>query len=951
MLRQFIFSLTILLVAITAKAGDVKLELGTKKFTVAENGTVSIADDENGTLLNISLAFYAPGWVKCSQASAADVKADKKGKNKYTFKGTMETKSSGSSTFAQRVAKEDGKLTVEFELVGGKSFTLEKQQHPFVDIALFKKYFADKEIGLSGHVFKMPVNNKHAWGANLSFPSCKLNILNDPIRGYSIWKGSYKDEYDHVRIVLNQSEKDKWKLSLTVEEKECKATDKVEGKEAVSYQAEFNKYDKEKIEAYSRVLNYPMIEGADAAYPRKLLADVMNNGSRSNLDSVEDWLGAYSTFINLSDRYNHLSIYDTQKKKSVIDDLSSKYAASVILLNKGDLDAFYKLSAELLDAISTAFAKAKTETGSSPYPGTCINTTGWLKRFEYAGFKKNPAKCFVSIPSPWSVTFSNGDSLTLLKQEIPENEFSTRDDFALKSSWVTNQWIGSGKYTFSVLSPLIGIEGVPELYIRSDDFDFSSVKLAVSETDLTALGIDKVLGAMQTSWLLIPSKDSGYLLVIFGNKPREADAGKNYISFKGIAGSFARLMKLPAIDNQAELIGECRFWASVALAMPVQVIESRKDNTITYEYVHEEKESEWGDTARKIAPIPSLALCAGIEIQDSKKTHISTGFGSYEYTEGERLSFNSLNPKLHVWRGINVKVTDGEEKLTKFKDMGATWVRVFVGNKWKDHEEGYRVIEEFITLAQKVGLKVLLDPHDFVYSVDKWVPEVPDEPEKIQSYIDMWGRLSQISMKYPGVVVGYDIYNELKVKTSKAGWDSWSGLANKVITEIRKHDAKTPIYMTGICMANPEGFTFAQPIAQDAVYSFHYYLPHSFTHQKIDHKSSRAPFAFYPGWLPGYDWGKTHYGPGRMDWWDRWSIGAGMWPVFQFAAQNKVRMHCGEVAPIGYCKEKASKSAAYWTQDSIDWLERYQFDWNLWNQGFGLNIPEVVPVVEKAWKR
>jgi len=204
---------------------------------------------------------------------------------------------------------------------------------------------------------------------------------------------------------------------------------------------------------------------------------------------------------------------------------------------------------------------------------------------------------------------------------------------------------------------------------------------------------------------------------------------------------------------------------------------------------------------------------------------------------------------------------------------------------------------------------------------------------------------------YPDTVVGYDLYNELRIGIPE--WPAWERLAAEAVEVIRPIDPDTPIYISGTDMSNPTGYTYAEPMpfGDNTVYSFHFYAPHAFSHQKIMVRSEHDSFVYYPGWVPQIDWSNRELcGKGELRWWDRWMLAASVYQVLSFQARHDVAVHCGEVAPIGYSKPSAAEASAMWTRDALDWMERHHISWHLWNQGFGLTIEDVADEVVPRWR-
>ena len=215
----------------------------------------------------------------------------------------------------------------------------------------------------------------------------------------------------------------------------------------------------------------------------------------------------------------------------------------------------------------------------------------------------------------------------------------------------------------------------------------------------------------------------------------------------------------------------------------------------------------------------------------------------------------------------------------------------------------------------------------------------------------MWNRLSKIAANYPDVIIGYDLYNELGVK--EGAEVRWREIAQLCINQIRKNDSHTPIFMTGMDGANPSGyFNYSPPNDKNSVVTFHFYTPHSLTHQKTSTRINNDPFVFYPGYAPLVDWKKRiHYGGVTVDWFDRWTLCAILLPVWETGITTGLPLHCGEFAVVGYANASAENSAFLWTKDVCELFRHADVSWHLWNKGFGLCNRQVQEYIHTRWRQ
>ncbi len=289
------------------------------------------------------------------------------------------------------------------------------------------------------------------------------------------------------------------------------------------------------------------------------------------------------------------------------------------------------------------------------------------------------------------------------------------------------------------------------------------------------------------------------------------------------------------------------------------------------------------------------------------------------------------------------------DELLAHAKNGANWQRLFI-KRSDDPEKTYRQYEETLKFCNEHKIKVLVDPHDFIFQV-RWNQGFPAEAEKISPFVEMWDRLSRIGARYPDAVIGYDLYNELGVK--EGAEILWREIAQKCIDRIRGNDPRTPVYVTGMDGANPSGyFNYAPPKDNNLVVTFHFYSPHSFTHQKTNTLIPDDPFVFYPGYAPVMEWGKRiHYGGKTVDWYDRWMLASIMLPVWETGISTGLPLHCGEFSVVGYANSRAEQSAFLWTRDTCEIFRHAGVRWHLWNGGFGLGNKLVRQYMYDLWRQ
>lgn len=950
----------------TLKAKDLTLKVDNKNYAIESNGIITLKE-AGKKMMSVGLGFYSTGWTPCYQFSVKEAKIRNKSGAKEISGVIFDKRSKSAAPFIVTAKVKGKKLSVGYKLTVPQTVVFEKGSKPILSLRLPSAVYREKAVKFGSKTAAMPANNVWSSGTQIMLPPADISLTLSEATGISAWKG--KNDFFELRANMKQlSENDKvrvFETKLTIQ------TGLVEAKTKKKVTIKKPKDSiKVNLEAYERLLAYPQLDGFSPDYGFKLLNEAKTAKRKEawgKIRQLEDWFSLRCENYDVATSMHLLKIFDKTLGTNYSAKLEEAFRDSLKALNSGDIAAGLTAVRNVAASLEQTQEQCIKDKGFGFQPLLNHNRLGWLKSFPTMGFSPHAEGMLTKEPLPWQVDWGKGLSVSLASAtegvlnsaaKSTSNKSYKGVDFTgagnkgynTRRSWTTNEWIGENRIIFSVLSPLIMIEDTDKIDI-SGLMQVPDQILLPEDGKLKPVSISSpkkfVPGEMKANWFIC---DGSYYTigVICSRQPEEIKVTQNGIEviFKGKAS--IRIINLSSSLKEKELFEEVKFWSEVAMAVPLQVVEEIKNKQVTYKYLYSEITDSWGTKARKIAPIPPLAILGKASVDGKKTAAYQTRYGAYSYVEGDSVSY-----EIPAWkrpmRGVNIGAHYSDKQFAKSADWGVDWVRAFGKGNWKP-EEGYAHFKNTLENARAAKLKVLVDPHDFIFCVHKWTNSVPSKPEERQKFLDLWDKLSKMCKDYPDVVVGYDIYNELKVRNP--GWPGWNKLANECIEVIRKNDPKTTIYVTGLDMANASGYKGAKPVNDKNVrYSFHMYAPHSYTHQKIHYKDTSEPFAFFPGWIPVMDWGgKTHYGKAPFTWWDRWELAACNLLVIEFSVKYNVEMHCGEFGVIGYSKKKGGPSAMLWTRDTMDFLERYGMNWHLWNMGFGLCIPEVKEEMFKRWQ-
>jgi len=203
--------------------------------------------------------------------------------------------------------------------------------------------------------------------------------------------------------------------------------------------------------------------------------------------------------------------------------------------------------------------------------------------------------------------------------------------------------------------------------------------------------------------------------------------------------------------------------------------------------------------------------------------------------------------------------------------------------------------------------------------------------------VALWEYIARNFGTHPWLL-GYDLLNEPNTKNET---DSWHAkMLPQLIKRVRAIDRNTYVIVETAPWALPDqGFPASLTPVKDpkAIYSFHFYYPHSYTHQGLyTYKGSEFEGKPYPGMLRLFESSAPMF-------WDKAALEASMKGAIAFQKKYGVRILVGEFSVIRW-----APGAARWLSDVIDIFEKHHFSWtyhcygtwNGWNPTFSADAPQ-----------
>ena len=253
-------------------------------------------------------------------------------------------------------------------------------------------------------------------------------------------------------------------------------------------------------------------------------------------------------------------------------------------------------------------------------------------------------------------------------------------------------------------------------------------------------------------------------------------------------------------------------------------------------------------------------------------------------------------------------------------------------------EEGYSIVKRVVEWAKKYGLSIVLDLHkaygyDFNDAGDSEKNNL-FQSEKLQKrFVDLWDRISSNFNSYDNVA--FELLNEV-VEENNA--DAWNSLIAKAVKAIRGNAPEAYIIYGGIQWNSAKTLKLLdKPLDDKIIFTFHFYEPLLFTHQKAYWVKTMDPSwdIEYPGSMEEYlkkskiigDQGKAvyecgldHIGPQLIDDLVQDAINA--------AKNAGVGLYCGEFGVIDRAPVEDTKR---WFDDVNEIFSKYNIRFCVWN--------------------
>ena len=284
------------------------------------------------------------------------------------------------------------------------------------------------------------------------------------------------------------------------------------------------------------------------------------------------------------------------------------------------------------------------------------------------------------------------------------------------------------------------------------------------------------------------------------------------------------------------------------------------------------------------------------------------------------------------------------DDIAKIAGWGFDHIRLPIDYEVLEDEEGrprqsgYSVVERVVGWCKEFDLNVVLDLHkaygyDFNDAGDSQKNNL-FQNEKLQDrFTALWDKISSSFKDYENVA--FELLNEV-VEEDNA--DAWNVLIKKAVGTIRKNAPDAYIIYGGIQWNSAKTLKLLEkPNDDKIIFTFHFYEPLLFTHQKAYWVPTMDPSwdISYPGTMEEYmdksktigDQGKAVYECG-LDYIGKELIDALVQDAINAAKNAGVGLYCGEFGVIDRAPVEDTKR---WFDDVNEVFSKYDIRYCVWN--------------------
>ncbi len=284
------------------------------------------------------------------------------------------------------------------------------------------------------------------------------------------------------------------------------------------------------------------------------------------------------------------------------------------------------------------------------------------------------------------------------------------------------------------------------------------------------------------------------------------------------------------------------------------------------------------------------------------------------------------------------------DDIALIKSMGFDHVRLsanpepMMRHNMADHlpAEYLGYLDAAVKMILDHGLAVIIDMHPDSDFKERLV----QHDDAVEQFSDYWRAIAKHYSTYDPEMVFFEVLNEPEFRDRYR----WAGVQAKLANSIREGAPQHTIIAAGANWSDVEDLVTMVPLPDpNVIYNFHFYDPHTFTHQGATWGTNYWHFEnklAYPATLadaqkvaalepdPGNRLTVLRYG---LDHWDANRMSVEIGQAAEWAKHWNVPLTCNEFGV--YRRVSDPQDRARWIHDVRSTLEGYGIGWNMWDYG------------------
>lgn len=362
---------------------------------------------------------------------------------------------------------------------------------------------------------------------------------------------------------------------------------------------------------------------------------------------------------------------------------------------------------------------------------------------------------------------------------------------------------------------------------------------------------------------------------------------------------------------------------------------------------------------RKIVCLLVLSSAAAFaqntsSLAERRATHLRHGINLSEWFA------QVYDPKGYTKEHLETWTT--ADDIVLIKSMGFDHVRLSVNPQpMMRHNLADQIPPEYLGYLDS-AVKMILD-HSLAVILDMhpdsdFKAKLVQQDSFVEQFSDFWRAIARHYSSYDPEMIYFEVLNEPEFHDRYR----WAGVQAKLAMAIREGAPQHTIIAAGANYSDVEDLVALTPLHDpNVIYNFHFYDPHTFTHQGATWGVNYWHFESKLGYPANMETAQKvaaaepdpvnrlavlRYG---LDHWDAFRIGVEIGQASEWAKRWNVSLTCNEFGV--YRKDSDPQDRARWLHDVRTSLERDGIGWNMWDfggrdngQGFGVvNGPKEGP--------